>query len=121
MQRIPVTGETVNGGELFACLLFDNCVRLAFGRSVDSARSTTVGTLLAPAEPTGTAHKSRGFVVEDFFAGGFVFGDATADDRGCFAFVLDFYELGVGDESCFGWDGEGADFEVLFAVEEHVH
>ena len=94
-------------------------VGLAFWRVEGAGCWTSIFTLGWTAKPPGAADEGRGFVVEEFFAGLLVDRGAAGDDDGGFALILDFDEFGVRDCDCFGGDGEGADFEVLLAVEEH--
>ena len=88
---------------------------------MDFRSGTAVRTFLGPAESAGSADEGRGLVVEEVFARIGVFGDGAGCDDGGGAFVHDFDQFRVGGGFGGGGDGEFADFEVLFAVQEHHH
>lgn len=125
VERVGVAAEAVEGRLLFGGGLVDDDVggarggRFVGGRGGGGARLRVVARRLGPAEAPAASEEEGHLVVEDVgAAAGVLGGDAVGDDGGG-ALVDDVEELGVVDDAGGGGDGELADFEVLFAVEEH--
>ena len=119
VEWIPVAVEAVERGLFVGCFFFDDDVWVAGRRLIGGRRGATISTLGRNPEATAAAHEERHFIVEEVLAGLGVFGGVAVDLDGGVAFVEDLDELRVVGDGGGGGDGEVADLEVLFAVQDH--
>jgi hypothetical protein len=120
VKRVEIAGETVQSG-LFLCrLFFHDFVWVALRRFMCLCRGAAVAALLLAAEVSGAADKYRTLIVEYFLPRLGVLCYGAVYDEASRALVDNFHELGYRDQLGFGRDGELADFQVLFAVQQHA-
>lgn len=120
VERVEVTGETVEGCLLLGGLLLDGGVWCALRWLMGLCGSAAVAALLLAAEVARAADEDCAFVVEDLLTGVCVLGGRSVDHEASGALVDDLDELGDGDELGLGGDGELVDLEELLAVEKHA-
>lgn len=119
VQRVPVTGQTVDGSLLFGRLLLDYGVGCALWGLVDSRRSASVSTLGVTTEPTRSSDKNGTLVVEDVLASVGVLSGGSLYNHTSSALIHDLDQFGISYELSLGGNGVFPDLEELLAVQEH--
>lgn len=116
---LVIATQAVNTSLLLRRLLLDDNVGRPTGRLVRRSAGTPVGWLLLSAKAAAAAKEDGRFIVEDVLARLSVDRSDAMLDNGRVALVHDLDELGLGNQASRGRHGVLADFEVLFAVQEH--
>ena len=120
VERVQVTGETVDSSLLLSSLLLDNNVWVTLGRRVYLGGGTTVCALLLSTEVARAPDEDGALIVKDVLTGLCVLSDGAIHNKSSSALIHDFDELGDGDELRFRGNGELADLKELLAVQEHA-
>lgn len=116
---LVIATQPVDASLLLERVLLDDNVRRAPRWLVRRGAGAAVGGLLLPAKPTAATEEDGRLVVKDVLARlGVGRRDAVLDD-GRVALVYDLNELGLGNQAARGRHRVLADFEVLFAVQQH--